>query len=131
MVEQQMLLNLCLFLPVSKLQFFCFLFAIPYIVEYPNISLLKINSSVIKPKISFKRNNISPKLLTQPPKIYKFLILGKKFKGPDFVRKHIFNKHAEKVEEVKKEVRFFNSYLKVGESAHNLKYRSKLCFLYT
>ena len=29
---------------------------------------------------------------------------GKKFKGPDFVRKHIFNKHAEKVEEVKKEV---------------------------
>ena len=26
---------------------------------------------------------------------------GKKFKGPDFVRKHIFNKHAEKVEEVR------------------------------
>lgn len=22
---------------------------------------------------------------------------GKKFKGPDFIRKHIFNKHAEKV----------------------------------
>ncbi|XP_044731572.1 serrate RNA effector molecule homolog [Chrysoperla carnea] len=37
---------------------------------------------------------------------------GKKFKGPDFVRKHIFNKHAEKVEEVKKEVQFFNNYLK-------------------
>ena len=29
---------------------------------------------------------------------------GKKFKGPEFVRKHIFNKHAEKVEEQKKEV---------------------------
>jgi hypothetical protein len=29
---------------------------------------------------------------------------GKKFKGPEFVRKHIFNKHAEKVDEVKKEV---------------------------
>lgn len=29
---------------------------------------------------------------------------GKKFKGPEFVRKHIFNKHGEKVEEVKKEV---------------------------
>ena len=28
----------------------------------------------------------------------------KKFKGPDFVRKHIFNKHQEKIEEVKKEV---------------------------
>ena len=29
---------------------------------------------------------------------------GKKFKGPDFVRKHIANKHGEKIEEVKKEV---------------------------
>jgi len=37
---------------------------------------------------------------------------GKKFKGPDFVQKHIHNKHGEKVEEVKKEVRFYNSYLK-------------------
>ncbi|KAG8430694.1 hypothetical protein GDO86_020125 [Hymenochirus boettgeri] len=36
---------------------------------------------------------------------------GKKFKGPEFVRKHIFNKHAEKIEEVKKEVSFFNNYL--------------------
>lgn len=37
---------------------------------------------------------------------------GKKFKGPDFIRKHIFNKHAEKVDEVKREVEFFNNYLK-------------------
>lgn len=37
---------------------------------------------------------------------------GKKFKGPDFIRKHIFNKHAEKVEEVRKEVEYFNNYLK-------------------
>lgn len=37
---------------------------------------------------------------------------GKKFKGPDFVRKHIFNKHGEKIEEVKKEVDFFNNYLR-------------------
>jgi len=37
---------------------------------------------------------------------------GKKFKGPDFVRKHILTKHTEKIEEVKKEVNFFNSYLK-------------------
>uniref|UniRef100_A0A6J0U415 Serrate RNA effector molecule homolog n=1 Tax=Pogona vitticeps TaxID=103695 RepID=A0A6J0U415_9SAUR len=36
---------------------------------------------------------------------------GKKFKGPEFVRKHIFNKHAEKIEEVKKEVSFFNNFL--------------------
>ena len=38
---------------------------------------------------------------------------GKKFKGPDFVRKHILTKHNEKIDEVKKEVNFFNSYLKV------------------
>lgn len=30
---------------------------------------------------------------------------GKKFKGPEFVKKHIFNKHMDKVEAVKKEVR--------------------------
>ena len=29
---------------------------------------------------------------------------GKKFKGAEFVRKHIFNKHLAKVEEVKQEV---------------------------
>ena len=37
---------------------------------------------------------------------------GKKFKGPEFVKKHIFNKHHERVEKVKTEVTFFNSYLK-------------------
>uniref|UniRef100_A0A3Q2DCY0 Serrate RNA effector molecule homolog (Arabidopsis) n=1 Tax=Cyprinodon variegatus TaxID=28743 RepID=A0A3Q2DCY0_CYPVA len=36
---------------------------------------------------------------------------GKKFKGPEFVRKHILNKHGEKIEEVKKEVLFFNNFL--------------------
>ncbi|XP_068145181.1 serrate RNA effector molecule homolog isoform X3 [Drosophila tropicalis] len=37
---------------------------------------------------------------------------GKKFKGPEFIRKHIFNKHEEKVDEVRKEVQFFNNYLR-------------------
>merc|ERR1719383_877742 len=36
---------------------------------------------------------------------------GKKFKGPDFVRKHILNKHVEKIDEVKKEVGYFNNFL--------------------
>lgn len=36
---------------------------------------------------------------------------GKKFKGPEFVRKHIYNKHSDKIEEVKKEVAFFNNFL--------------------
>jgi hypothetical protein len=42
---------------------------------------------------------------------------GKKFKGPEFVRKHIFNKHAEKVDEVKKEVRVLLSQLFMRENA--------------
>jgi hypothetical protein len=29
---------------------------------------------------------------------------GKKFKGPEFVRKHLFNKHAKEVDDVKQEV---------------------------
>lgn len=37
---------------------------------------------------------------------------GKKFKGPEFIRKHIFNKHEEKVDEVRKEVQYFNNYLR-------------------
>jgi len=37
---------------------------------------------------------------------------GKKFKGPDFVRKHIFNKHGEKTDEVRKDVEYFNNYLR-------------------
>jgi len=32
---------------------------------------------------------------------------GKKFKGAEFVRKHILSKHMEKVEEVKQEVNCF------------------------
>lgn len=33
---------------------------------------------------------------------------GKKFRGPDFVRKHIFNKHMDKVEAVRMEVSWCN-----------------------
>jgi len=36
----------------------------------------------------------------------------KKFKAPEFVRKHIINKFGEKVEEAKMEVEFFNNYIK-------------------
>lgn len=32
---------------------------------------------------------------------------GKKFKGPEFVRKHIFNKHIDKLDDVKKEVNLY------------------------
>ena len=41
---------------------------------------------------------------------------GKKFKAPDYVRKHIFNKHMDKVEATKLlEVDTFNNYLKDPE----------------
>ncbi|XP_074555090.1 serrate RNA effector molecule homolog isoform X2 [Halichoeres trimaculatus] len=36
---------------------------------------------------------------------------GKKFKAPEFVRKHILNKHGDKVSAVRQEVLFFNNYL--------------------
>ncbi|KAM6908894.1 serrate RNA effector molecule homolog [Xenentodon cancila] len=36
---------------------------------------------------------------------------GKKFKAPEFVRKHILNKHAEKVAAVRQEVEYFNNFL--------------------
>ena len=29
---------------------------------------------------------------------------GKKFKGPDFVRKHLLNKHADRIDEVRMQV---------------------------
>jgi len=37
---------------------------------------------------------------------------GKKFKAPEFVRKHIINKFGDKIEEVKTDVMFFNNYIK-------------------
>jgi len=36
---------------------------------------------------------------------------GKKFKGPEFVRKHILTKHLEKLDELKKDVSFDVSYI--------------------
>uniref|UniRef100_A0A0K8SFX0 Serrate RNA effector molecule homolog n=2 Tax=Lygus hesperus TaxID=30085 RepID=A0A0K8SFX0_LYGHE len=37
---------------------------------------------------------------------------GKKFKGAQFVRKHIHNKFSDQLDEVKKEVEYFNNYLR-------------------
>lgn len=42
---------------------------------------------------------------------FLILLFQIKFKGPEFVRKHILNKHGDKIEEVKKEVTFFNNFL--------------------
>ncbi|VDK45567.1 unnamed protein product [Anisakis simplex] len=45
---------------------------------------------------------------------------GKKFKGPEFIRKHLFSKHTEKLEEVKQEAAFFNNYLADAKRPQNL-----------
>ena len=36
---------------------------------------------------------------------------GKKFKGPEFVRKHILGKHSQALDEVAAETAYFNNYL--------------------
>ncbi|VDD92280.1 unnamed protein product [Enterobius vermicularis] len=36
---------------------------------------------------------------------------GKKFKGPEFIRKHLTSKHQEKLDQVRQETIFFNNYL--------------------
>ncbi|CAI4228643.1 unnamed protein product [Auanema sp. JU1783] len=36
---------------------------------------------------------------------------GKKFKGPEFIRKHLLTKHEDKLNEVKQEAEFFNNYV--------------------
>ena len=35
---------------------------------------------------------------------------GKKFKAPDFIKKHIFNKFPDELEKVKLETEFYNNY---------------------
>lgn len=42
---------------------------------------------------------------------YECAIENKKFKGPEFVQKHIHNKHQNLIEEVKKDCLYFNNYL--------------------
>lgn len=57
---------------------------------------------------------------------------GKKFKGPEFVRKHILNKHGERLEEVKANTAYFNNYLRDPKRPQLPEMRpgmSQICFL--
>ncbi|KAI3388792.1 hypothetical protein SNEBB_005232 [Seison nebaliae] len=42
---------------------------------------------------------------------YECQLSGKKFKAKEFVQKHIYNKHSDKIDDVRNEVLFFNNYL--------------------
>ena len=56
-------------------------------------------------------------------------ISQKKFKAPEFVRKHILNKFGDQVDEVKMDVEFFNNYIRDDKrpsmplAPHNLQSR--------
>nr|XP_032824098.1 serrate RNA effector molecule homolog isoform X2 [Petromyzon marinus] len=52
---------------------------------------------------------------------------GKKFQSPEYVRKHIMNKHLDKVEEVRKEVGFFNNFLMDKRRPHLMEPRFAMC----
>ncbi|KAK2165819.1 hypothetical protein LSH36_45g11011 [Paralvinella palmiformis] len=89
-------------------------------VEYPKEDEMPHRCGIIHARGSAPNNKVSQQELekfvkanTQELAKDKWLcpLSGKKFKGPEFVRKHLFNKHAEKVEEVKQEVAYFNNYL--------------------
>ncbi|KAM3723165.1 Serrate RNA effector molecule [Dirofilaria immitis] len=45
---------------------------------------------------------------------------GKKFKGPEFIRKHLTTKHGEKLDQVRQEVLYFNNYLTDSKRPQNL-----------
>ena len=66
---------------------------------------LKVESDEIEKFVSSNCQEVSKDKWLCP-------LSGKKFKAPDFVKKHIQNKFPEKIEEVKLKTKFFNNYLK-------------------
>ncbi|KAI6209544.1 Arsenite-resistance protein 2-like protein [Aphelenchoides besseyi] len=44
---------------------------------------------------------------------------GKKFKGPEFIRKHLQSKHEQKLEEARAEAAYFNNYISDPDRPHN------------
>ena len=66
---------------------------------------LKVESDEIEKFVSSNCQEVSKDKWLCP-------LSGKKFKAPDFVKKHIQNKFPEKIEEVKLKTQFFNNYIK-------------------
>jgi len=51
---------------------------------------------------------------------------GKKFKGPEFVRKHLQSKHQEKLDQVKIEVDYFNNFLADPKRPQNVEVKGAI-----
>uniref|UniRef100_A0A1I7SMA9 Serrate RNA effector molecule homolog n=1 Tax=Bursaphelenchus xylophilus TaxID=6326 RepID=A0A1I7SMA9_BURXY len=45
---------------------------------------------------------------------------GKKFKGPEFIRKHLFSKHEHKIDEARSNAIYYNNYIADFDRPHNL-----------
>jgi len=45
---------------------------------------------------------------------------GKKFKGPEFIQKHLHSKHEDKLNEIRDEVIYYNNYLMDPNRPHNV-----------
>ncbi|XP_064652698.1 serrate RNA effector molecule homolog isoform X2 [Lineus longissimus] len=73
------------------------------------------NNEAVRLGLKDKENEVEKFLVANTQELAKDKWLcplsGKKFKGPEFVRKHILTKHNEKLDEVKEEVDYFNNYL--------------------
>lgn len=45
---------------------------------------------------------------------------GKKFKGPEFIRKHLYSKHEHKIQETKDTANYYNNYIADFDRPHNI-----------
>ncbi|CAD5229430.1 unnamed protein product [Bursaphelenchus okinawaensis] len=45
---------------------------------------------------------------------------GKKFKGPEFIRKHLFSKHEHKIDETRSNAIYYNNYIADFDRPHNM-----------
>lgn len=61
--------------------------------------------------LAMRQQIVLTSLLSTKPEVHYFSFFLSAPQGPEFVRKHILNKHGDKIEEVKKEVEFFNNFL--------------------
>ena len=95
--------------------------------ELEHDQAVKMGISYVSELWTYFNSNETPGLRTEADEVEKFIasncqeinkdkwlctLSGKKFKAPEFIKKHILNKFAEHVEKVKQETQFYNNYLR-------------------